>query len=173
MFLNLIRNYFLEKKIPSLPSSKKDCRFEEIQRVGLVVDSQNVDTATFDSLLTSLEKNLPSKTNFQIISYYDKSKDAKNSMRGLGICKSDFTLLGNIKSQDLSYFLEQEFDLLINYYEINDPVLHYITKHARANFKLGMSKSIINEVDLSIVVNTDEPLLFVHEVTKYLKLIKN
>jgi hypothetical protein len=83
MFLNLFRNYFLEKKIPSLPSSKKHCRFEDIQRVGLLVDSQNVDTATFDALLSALEKNLPIKTNFQIISYYKKAKEAKNSMRGL------------------------------------------------------------------------------------------
>jgi hypothetical protein len=76
------------------------------------------------------------------------------------------------KSERVTNFTEQHFDLLISYYDVQKPALLLVTKSSKAKFKVGFQTidKRVNHLSInSIAENYSE---FISELFKYLKILK-
>ena len=76
------------------------------------------------------------------------------------------------KSERVTNFTEQSFDMLISYYDIQKPTLLLVTRSSKAKFKVGfqtIDKRVNHLVINTIAENYSE---FISELFKYLKILK-
>lgn len=170
MFLKFFKDFFLKRTIKKLQTPAKASTFDEIQKVGLLIDSSQVDVSV--SLYDTLKGAFPAHVKFQMVCYFDKPKEAVLVQNGLGISRRDFSIFGEIKNQQLKDFLNEDVDVLINYYDRKKAILLYITHHAKASLKVGLSQADVSDLDLSIGVSKENTSVFVAEFIKYLKVLK-
>jgi len=85
--------------------------------------------------------------------------------------ETEFTFAGDFKSKSLSDFVNEPFDVLINFYSEDIPYLNLVAAASKAKFKVGHS-IIDNRInDLVIGTNSGEKRQFISELKKYLKIL--
>lgn len=83
----------------------------------------------------------------------------------------DFGWKGKLKSIDLQSFVDEEYDVLVSYYNNNVPYLNQITAMSKANLKVGLSRSDERLYDLIIDIKTSRIDIFREEFKKYLNIL--
>lgn len=83
----------------------------------------------------------------------------------------DFGWKGEVKNPELDAFLNQEFDVLINYYTNDSLDLKLATARSKAQFKIGILQTDTRLNDLIIKTNINEFDVFKNEVFKYLTIL--
>ena len=83
----------------------------------------------------------------------------------------DFNFKGRTELQSINEFVSNEFDLLINYYDVEKPVLLLLTNNSKAKFKVGFSSVDKKLNHLMINTNAENHTVFVHELFRYLKIL--
>jgi hypothetical protein len=68
-------------------------------------------------------------------------------------------------------FINEKFDLLISYYDVEKAILLKITHNSRAQFKVGFSSIDKRLNHLMINTNAENYKVFVHELFRYLKIL--
>lgn len=102
-----------------------------------------------------------------------RCKNVKNSLL------TDLTLFdtkfmnwnGGVSDDNLSSLLDMPYDLQLNYYDLEDSLMHYIARRGNAAFKVGFSHHDEATYDMAINIPTNEEKLFITEVDKFLKII--
>jgi hypothetical protein len=69
-------------------------------------------------------------------------------------------------------FISERFDLLISYYDVEKAILLNITHNSKASFKVGFSSVDKRLNHLMINTNAENHIVFVHELFRYLKILK-
>ena len=77
-----------------------------------------------------------------------------------------------MKNEKVLSFIEQPFDLLVNYYDIESLILLWVSGHSKAKFKVGFSSIQTHVNNFSIALTTDKYKEFVAELFRYLELFK-
>ena len=78
------------------------------------------------------------------------------------------TVLATIERND---FINEKFDLLISYYDVEKAILLKITHNSKAQFKVGFSSVDKRLNHLMINTNAENYKVFVHELFRYLKIL--
>ncbi|WP_010521025.1 DUF6913 domain-containing protein [Aquimarina agarivorans] len=78
---------------------------------------------------------------------------------------------GGFKSNALSNFVEEPFDVLINFYGTDIPNLNLVAASSKAKFKVGFADVDHRINDLVIGTPADNIDLFISELRKYLKIL--
>src|SRR6187402_1484393 len=135
MFLNYIKDYFLKRILKnSLQNVKSISSTVPIQRVGVLVDESYF--LEKDALIKELKDNGISGNNIKIIVYRDKLK--KNEVYSQPTFSiKHFNLKAEIIDPTVNDFVNDEFDLLISYYDLEKAILLNITHNSKALFKVG------------------------------------
>jgi len=170
MFLNLIREFFVKKSLKNDSNDdKKEVFTKDVQTIGLLIDESNF------KYTKELKEELILKgiveQNIKVIVFRGKISNTEvYSFPVFG--KNHIDWKGNIKNSFVSEFVETEFDLLISYYDFENPILMMLTNLSKAKFKVGFS-SIGKKIN-RWMINTDlgNYKIFVSELFKYLKNIK-
>jgi hypothetical protein len=68
-------------------------------------------------------------------------------------------------------FINEKFDLLINYYDVEKALLLLITRNSQANIKVGFSTIDKRLNYLIIDTKIENHAIFTHELFKYLKIL--
>ena len=78
---------------------------------------------------------------------------------------------GQIASVEINDFINEKFDLLISYYDIEKAILMQITNNSKAEFKVGFPSidERLNHFIIKTEINNYN--IFVSELFKYLKLL--
>ena len=85
--------------------------------------------------------------------------------------ESQFSYAGGFKSKVLNDFVDESYDVLINFYPNNIPYLNLVAAASQAKFKVGFS-GVDNRInDLVIGTAPDNTDLFISELKKYLKIL--
>ena len=169
MFLNYIKD-FIEKKTlkKSLKNLENNFSADTIQKVGLLIDATTfIET---EQLIKELISIGFSRDIIHTIVYADKVK--KSDIESYftfnpGSLKWD----GEIVNQDINSFIEEEFDLLINFYDVERAILMKITHDSKAHFKVGFSSIDKRLNHFMIKSASNNYSVFVNELFKYLKLL--
>ena len=169
MFLNYIKDFFLKKILKNrLQNVKSSSSNFSIQTVGLLIDESYFFEK--EALLKELVANGISQNNIKIIVYRDKlKKNEIYSQPTFGA--SDLNWTAEIKNPVVVDFINEKFDLFINYYDTEKAILLTITNHSKACFKVGFSTIDKRLNHLMINTNAENFKVFIHELFRYLKIL--
>ena len=169
MFLNYIKNYFLLKVLKNnLHNVKSSKEITSIQTVGLLIDESYFFEK--EDLVNELIANGISENKIKIIVYRDKIK--KNEVYS----QPTFSLKhlnwnSQITNPEINEFINEKFDVLVSYYDMEKAFLLKLTQSSKARFKVGFSSVDKRLNHLMINTNAENHTVFVHELFRYLKIL--
>lgn len=169
MFLNYTKNFIVKKTLKKgLRDLKIDDSCYAIKKIGIVVDTSHFKDT--ESLVKQLESSGIHKENITVIEYSDTyCKSEIKTYNCFGV--SDLKWNGKISSTLVNDFINEDFDLLISYYDIEKAILLRVTHSSKAVFKVGFSSIDKRLNHLMIETEVSDFALFIHELFKYLKVL--
>ncbi|MCV9929114.1 hypothetical protein OIU83_15725 [Flavobacterium sp. LS1R49] len=170
MFLNYTKVFFVKKSLRKNLDNVKNSSFTtDIQTVGLLLDESYFSEK--EALLAELVSKGIVEKNIRMIVYKDKfNKKETYSYPTFGIEHLNWN--GTITEPFLNDFMNEKFDLLISYYDIEKVMLMFVTSNSKAKFKVGFASIDKRLNRLMINTNVRDYKVFVNELFKYLKNIK-
>jgi len=88
----------------------------------------------------------------------------------MNFSRDDISFWGNVNQEFTSLF-QQEFDLIVNYFDDKALIPSFVSAFCNAKVRLGFSNSNHALNDLMLTINPKETELFLSESTRYLKTI--
>lgn len=169
MFLNHIKNYFLLKIVKNNFQNVKSISSEgPIQTIGLLIDESYF--AEKEALLQEIFGNGILENNIKILVYRDKLKSNEEYLQTtFGAKHINWNL--KINNAEVNDFINQKFNLLISYYDVEKAILLKVTHDSKAQFKVGFSSIDKKLNHLMINTNAENHTVFVHELFRYLKIL--
>ena len=137
-----------------------------IQSVGVILNNNEFRDA--DQLLSLLRSIDIKENKIKFITLIDDHESRPNSWDAY-FYPENFKWKGKIEGADLTDFVNESFDVLISYYQINQLELHLATTLSKAKFKIGISNVDERLHDLIISIDPNQVEIFKKELLKYLK----
>lgn len=169
MFLNYLKNIFTKKRVKKRLSNVDGVLSnEKIRTVGIIFDENYFDEQS--TMIASLGAAgiLPEKIQVLVL----KNKVKKSDNFGYPVfTPNDLSWRATFDKSEVREFADQEFDLLINYYDVEKSALLIVSHLSRARFKVGFS-SIDKKLN-HFMINSDanDHQIFMDELIKYLKIL--
>ncbi|MDA7558841.1 hypothetical protein N8768_06740 [Flavobacteriaceae bacterium] len=138
-----------------------------IQSVGVILNNNEFRDA--DQLLSLLRSIDIKENKIKFITLIDDHESRPNSWDAY-FYPENFKWKGKIEGADLTDFVNEPFDVLISYYQINQLELHLATTLSKAKFKIGISNVDERLHDLIISIDPNQVEIFKKELLKYLKV---
>jgi len=169
MFLNYIKDFFLIKILKnSLHNVKSSTLDTSIQTVGVLIDESYFFEK--ENLIKELVSNGIQESNIKIIVYRDKlKKNDVYSQPTFGIKHLNWK--AEITNSEVKDFINEKFDLLISYYDVEKAILLTITHNSKSQFKVGFSSIDKRLNHLMINTNAENYKVFTHELFRYLRIL--
>ena len=169
MFLKYIKDYFLKRILKNkLHNVKSISSTDSIQTIGLLIDESYFSEK--EALLKEIIANGILESSIKIIVYRDKlRKNESYSQPTFSIKHLNWN--AEITNPTVNDFINQKFDLLISYYDVEKAILLNITHNSKALFKVGFSSVDKRLNHLMINTNAENHTVFVHELFRYLKIL--
>ena len=169
MFLNYIKDFFLKKTLKkSLQNIKNNASGATVETIGLLVDSTYFSET--EVLIKELIANGISEKNIKTIIYKDRIKKNEVFTQPTFSAK-ELDWNGGCTDSQVNDFINEKFDLLISYYDVEKTILMLITHNSKAQFKVGFSSIDKRLNHLIINTNTENNKVFTHELFRYLKIL--
>ncbi|MFV5684294.1 DUF6913 domain-containing protein [Flavobacterium sp. GB2R13] len=169
MFLNYIKDFSVKKILKnSLHNVKSSPLSTTIQTVGLLIDASSFSEK--DALISELIANGIPADNIKVIVYKDKFKKS-DAQTHPAFGAKHLNWKGEISNQQANEFVNEKFDLLINYYDVEKAILMVVTHNSKAQFKVGFSSIDKRLNHLIINTNAENYKVFTHELFRYLKIL--
>ena len=170
MISKIIKDFILKRKVnKKLLNYQLQVSSDKIVKVGVLIDGNYFTNQ--EKLISEILKYGIEKNNIEILSFVNKNK--KTLLEKFDyFFRKDISLGGLFKSERVTNFTEQHFDLLISYYDVQKPALLLVSKSSKAKFKVGFQTidKRINHLSInSVAENYTE---FISELFKYLKILK-
>ena len=169
MFLKFIKDFFIKKTVKksllaySLVNSEK-----KIQTVGLLIDE------TYFSKEKELIEEITAKgiaaNHIKVLIYKDRIKK-KDVLEHPNFSRKDVSFAGAFQKEEISQFVNEPFDMLISYYDIEKPQLLIVTLQSKAQFKVGFSTVDKRLNNFTITTVAEKHQEFVNELFRYLKIL--
>lgn len=122
------------------------------------------------NVVKKVDEQLESVRNIHIYNYRKYDKNDPKSYKHFS--ENDISWSGKFTDVSLESFLETPFDLLIGFYTENNLYLEYATLMSKATFKVGFAGVNNKLFDLVITEKPENIDSFLHEIVKYLTLLK-
>ncbi len=169
MFLNYLKNIFTKKRFKNrLSDVDSVISDDKIRSVGIIFDENYFDAQS--NMISSLNSaGIPEK-DVQVLVL--KSKVKKSDSFGYPVfTPKDLSWRATFEKSEVREFADKEFDLLINYYDVEKSALLIVSHLSRARFKVGFS-SVDKKLN-HFMINTyaSEHQIFMDELIKYLKIL--
>lgn len=169
MFLKYIKDYFLKRILKNnLQNVKSISSAVSIQTVGVLIDESYFFEK--EALKEELKANGILENNIKLVVYRDKlRKNESYSQPTFSIKHLNWK--AEITNPAVNDFINEKFDLLISYYDVEKAILLNITHNSKALFKVGFSSVDKRLNHLMINTNAENYKVFVHELFRYLKIL--
>jgi len=169
MFLSFIKNFSAKRVLRKSSQIVKSSEIHKpVKTIGIIIDETyfNDKKALIQELLTyGFEEK-----NIKVLSFKNRYK--KNEVtQEPSFSTKDLSWSGTINKIEVLDFIEKDFDLLINYYEINKSPLMMVTHNSRGLFKAGFTSIDKNLNHLMIKTTMENYKTFTSELIKYLKIL--
>lgn len=169
MFLNAIKSLLFKKKLKkTLCNVVGESLDSPVARVGLIIDESHFLNTS--ALKQEIISNGISEENIKIIAYRDHLKKNEIHLEHTFTLK-DVNLKSQFSNEELNNFISDEFDLLINYYNEENPFLQLLTNQSKAKFKAGFAA--VDKRLNHLLINTalENYKGFTQELFRYLKIL--
>lgn len=169
MFLIYIKDYFLTRILKNnFRNVKSISSGAPIKTIGVLIDESYFSEK--EALINEIILNGILESNIKIVVYRDKLK--KNEVFShvtFGTKHINWNL--KINNSEVNDFINQKFDLLISYYDVEKAILLKVTHDSKAQFKVGFSSTDEKLNNLLINTNAENHTVFVYELFRYLKIL--
>lgn len=163
-----IKKRFLEKKLKALlqePASNKEPVHKNITTVGIL----SLEDVSLRTDLRQLISDTLNVRNAKIYSFRTFSKDNEPSYKHFS--ENDFDWKGNITDTSLKAFLDEEFDLLITFFDEKQLYMEYVTLLSKATFKVGYGGVNEHLFDMEVQTESSDLSSYLGETRKYLQIL--
>ena len=170
MIYKIVKDFFLKRNVNNkLKNYQLQLSSNKIVKVGVLIDANYFMNQ--EELIEEIVKHGILRENIDILSFVNKNR--KTILEKFDyFFRKDISVGGLFKSERVTNFTEQSFDMLISYYDIQKPTLLLVTRSSKAKFKVGfqtIDKRVNHLVINSVAENYSE---FISELFKYLKILK-
>ena len=169
MIVSYLKNFITTRIVKKgLSNGKCISSKNSIQSVGLLLD----EGAFFEknALLEELVRNGIQKHQIKVLIFKDKI-NKHEVFDAPFFCSKDLTWSATFNKLEVNAFLDQHFDLLINYYDVEKTPLLVVSNASNANFKVGFTSVDERLNHFMIKASVGDCSLFVAELFKYLKIL--
>jgi hypothetical protein len=169
MFLSQLKNFLTKKIINKLLSNVKAIPNDGIiTTVGIVYDESNFSER--EDLVSELIKNGIKENAIKVLVFRDKIK--KNEVFDYPVfCNNDMSWSATFDKKEVVSFVAIDFDLLINYYDVEKVPLLLVSHISKAKFKVGFATIDKRLNHFIINVSANNRSVFMEELFKYLKIL--
>lgn len=169
MFSDYIKRFVLKKALKkTLCNVKDESLNSSIVKVGLIVDeSVFLETVALKKEIISAGI---SEDSLKIIAFRKRLNSNEDFLNPTFSYK-DVGFRANFTKQSVNEFLSEEFDLLINYYGDDNPVLEFLTHNTKAKFKVGFSSVDKRLNHFFVNIDLEDYKGFISELFRYLKIL--
>ncbi|MBW3519309.1 hypothetical protein [Flavobacterium sp. NKUCC04_CG] len=169
MFLNILKYKILKKSAEAqLLKGQKIDLLGEIKEVGVILNQK--DFPNRELIIQELSKHRikPEQLVFLISNADLKTLKANE----IAIKASHFDTRGQLKDEKVEGFIQKKFELLISYYDLDEPLLLWCTAHSKAKFKVGFSSVKINNNHFVLQLETGQHKSYIDELFRYIEILK-
>lgn len=169
MFLKFIKDFALKKIIKkSLSGYKPVADSEIINSVGILIDESYFSDR--ESLISDLVANGINEENIKTLSFKERLKK-KEVIEYCHYTRRDISASGVFTKEDVAEFINEPFDMLISYYDIEKAPLLLATIKSKAKFKVGFASVDKRLNNFMISSQVEKHAEFISELIKYLKIL--
>lgn len=170
MFLNNIKNLLIKKIVSKLLSNVKPVASDGIiKTVGIIYDESNLSER--EDLILNLIKYGIEESTIKVLVFRDKIKK-KEVFNYSVFSYKEVSWSATFDKPEMLSFVATNFDLLINYYDIEKTPLVLVSHQSKAKFKVGFAAIDKRVNHFMIDANAQNCQVFVYELFKYLKILK-
>ena len=169
MFLNYLKDISTKRIVKNnLSNAKLVSSTNLIQTVGILFD----ETYFYEreALVASLIQNGIREENIEILVFKDKIKK-NETLDYPTFSHKDFSWTATIDKAEVRSFTDKQFDLLINYYDVEKAALLLVSHLSKASFKVGFSSVDKRLHHFMITTHAENYQVFTDELFKYLKIL--
>ena len=159
----------IKKKLKTLSNNSKS-KITHFQSMLVLVP---IEYQINEGLFLDLAKvfKIPTK-NIKVVVISIKQLTAIKSFKGqLFNCSKEFIGFWGKLPKKLDSFLDQEFDLLVNYFENDSLLASWLSTNCKAKLRVGFYKTDKELNDLILNIKPTETELFISQSTIYLKAL--
>lgn len=169
MFLDKIKDFWTKKIVKkSLSNVKHNESVSSIKKIGIIIDESYFNEK--DLLINQLISNGISEENIEILAFRNRVK--KNETFDYTVFSyKDLSWSATIEKSEITNFINTNFDLLINYYDVEKAPLLLVTSLSKANFKVGFANVDKRLNHFMIDTQAENYKVFIEELFKYLKIL--
>ncbi len=158
---------FLRKNLKGKVGNR-DSSLEKIKKIGILAEVDLFKTYDFTRKLS--ENFGVAKNNFDVLlCNNDYGQDSLDNY--LSFSEKDFGLSGKVKSENLKKFIDNRYDLLIDYCNNDNVFARIICLKTNARLIAGFENEEFNMYDISIKLENNRIDTFNEELTKYLQIL--
>ena len=168
MIFDILKRKWLREEYAKYDARKLERDIKWPQSLLVIVDtSKDQDVTVFEPWYQELG------ISFQEVTIIGRCKNVKKSLvSDMDLVDSSFIKwTGGVTNNELAAVLDNPVDLLVNYFDLEDTLTHYLARRANAAFKVGFSHHSEELYDLGLSMPTNEPDVLINEITKYLKIL--
>ncbi|WP_396157272.1 DUF6913 domain-containing protein [Flavobacterium sp.] len=169
MFLNHFKDFATKKIVKnSLSNVKHTATDAIIKKVGIIFDESYFYER--EAMVEALIENGIAQDDIKILVFKDKIK--KNEVFDYPVFSNkDLSWTGTIDKKVVKEFVNEPFDLLINYYDTEKVSLLLVSHLSKASFKVGFASIDKRLNHFMISTNAENYKIFMDELFKYLKIL--
>uniref|UniRef100_UPI004049FCC2 DUF6913 domain-containing protein n=1 Tax=Flavobacterium sp. TaxID=239 RepID=UPI004049FCC2 len=169
MFSNIIKNFFIKRiAFKKLSDYSLEVSSDKVNTIAVIFNDTNFKEKK--ALISEIERFGIDRNNIKILVYKTKI-NKKEVNEDPFVTLKDISFLGDFNKKEVQDFISTPFDLLINYYEINDPALILISTASKAKFKVGFTSADSRINSFMINLHLYQYKEFVAELFKYIKIL--
>jgi hypothetical protein len=170
MFLNYFKDFSTKKKVTkSLANSRLFSSNRTIKTVGMILDESYFQLR--ESLIYEMKQNGIAESDITILVYRNKIK--KKQVYDYPVfCHNDLSWNATFDKEEVNAFINEPFDLLINYYEEYKVPVVLASHLSKAHFKVGFPTIDKRLNHFMIATTANNFIVFMDELFRYLKILK-
>lgn len=170
MFLKFIKDFRLKKIIKNtLTNYKAPVSGGRVVTVGILIDETYF--ADREALVAEVTAQGLAIDKVTALSFIDKVKKGQEPAHAY-FTYNDVAADGTFTTPAASSFLQQPFDVLISFYDVQKPPLTLATLQSKAAFKAGFSTTDSRLHTFMVASQAENYKEFVAELFKYLKILQ-
>jgi len=159
----MIKSLFLNQKGKSNPTRKEHCTYSDAKSIGILYHADDFEEILLDPMIAQLKTD---GKDVAIFGFKEKSDEEQ-----LTFSKKDISGTGSIKSDSLSFFVNQPFDFLLCLDSSENINFKYVMALSKATCKIGFEAPQYHDL-LQMSIKLDEnKQKSVANILKYLKMI--
>ncbi|MGG5506088.1 MULTISPECIES: DUF6913 domain-containing protein [unclassified Myroides] len=139
-----------------------------LKTIGILIEKSEV--AKVDELIQALRQNWAAAKEIHVLVYTGLTKSKQ--LLDPSFSMKDFTLIGDLHNQAAKKFMEQSFDLLINFYAKDIVPLLWVSSKSKAKFKVGLATVSPRINHFSLDMQELQATQYVKHLMNYITIFK-